>query len=83
MLEASRKPQAQSGSALRDAVDRHQLGVQELVTEAAELPADELAPLLEAIRELPSRAETVPSRHAVIAERIGRVQASDVSSTVA
>jgi hypothetical protein len=54
--------------------------VQELVTEAAELPADELAALLEAISELPSRAETVPNRHAVIAERIARVQAGDVST---
>ena len=48
--------------------------VQELVAEAAELPADDLAALLEAINGLPSRKETVPTRHAVIAERVARVR---------
>lgn len=49
--------------------------VQQIVEEAAELPAGELAELIEAIQSLPRRAEAVPERHAVIAERVALVRA--------
>ena len=54
--------------------------VQHLVAEVAELSADELAALVEAIRLLPAREVLVPDRHAVIAERVARVHAGDVTT---
>jgi hypothetical protein len=47
--------------------------VQQLVTQAAELPLAELVDLAEAIDSLLHREETVAERHAVIGERIARV----------
>jgi hypothetical protein len=49
--------------------------VQQIVAEAAELSPAELDDLLEALRSLPRREEAVPERHAIIAERVARVQA--------
>ncbi len=49
--------------------------VQQIVEEAAELLPGELAELIEAIQSLPRREEAVPQRHAIIAERVARVQA--------
>ena len=46
--------------------------VQQLVTQAAELPPAELVALAEAIDSLLHRDETVADRHAVIADRIAR-----------
>jgi hypothetical protein len=54
--------------------------VQHLVEEAAELLPDDLAALIEAIQSLPRREETVPARHAVIAERVARVNAGGVAT---
>jgi hypothetical protein len=54
--------------------------VQHLVAEVAELPADERAALLEAIQRLPPRQETVPGRHAVVAERVARVRRGRVAT---
>jgi hypothetical protein len=53
--------------------------VQQLLTEAAELSADELDALAEAIEALPRRRESV-ERHAVIAERVARVHAGTVET---
>ena len=49
--------------------------VQHIVEEAAEPLPGELAELIEAIQSLPRRAEAMPERHAVIAERVARAQA--------
>ncbi len=49
--------------------------VQQLVNEAAELPATDLVALAEAIDSLLHRDETLADRHAAIAERIARVHA--------
>lgn len=49
--------------------------VQQIVEEAAELPADELAALIEAIHSLPHRSEEVEQRHSAIAERVARARA--------
>ena len=54
--------------------------VEHLVAEAAQLTATERATLLEAIRALPAREETVPARHAVIAARAARVHAGDAAT---
>jgi hypothetical protein len=54
--------------------------VQHIVEEAAELPPDELAELIEAIKSLPRREETIGDRHAVIAERVARVQAGSATT---
>lgn len=54
--------------------------VRHLVEEAAELTADELAALIEAIQGLPQREEAVPERHAVIADRVARVHDGGVAS---
>ncbi len=56
--------------------------VQQLVDGAAQLPPDELAVLLEAIRGLSAREETVPGRHGVIAERVARVHAGAATLSV-
>jgi hypothetical protein len=47
--------------------------VQQLVNEAAELPATDLVALAEAIDSLLHRDEALADRHAAIAERIARV----------
>lgn len=49
--------------------------VQHLVEEAAELPPDELAELIQAIQSLPQRMEEVSERSALIAERVVRARA--------
>jgi hypothetical protein len=54
--------------------------VQQLVTQAAELPPAELVALAEAIDSLLHRDETVANRHAVIAERIARVHSGQVTT---
>lgn len=54
--------------------------VQQLVDEAAQLPSGELAALVEAIRSLSRREETIAGRHAVIAERVARVHAGNVAT---
>ncbi|MBS2014615.1 MAG: hypothetical protein JST00_17135 [Deltaproteobacteria bacterium] len=46
--------------------------VQHIVEEAAELPPDELAELIEAIKSLPRRENAIGDRHAVIAERVAQ-----------
>ena len=53
--------------------------VQRLVSEASELPATDLIALAEAIDSLLCRDETAADRHAVIAERIARVDGSEVT----
>jgi hypothetical protein len=54
--------------------------IQHLVEEAAELLPADLAALIEAIQSLPQGNQAVPERHAVIAERIERVQAGGVAT---
>ena len=54
--------------------------IQHLVKEAAELLPGDLAALIEAIQSLPQREEAVSDRHAVIAERVARVQAGGVAT---
>jgi hypothetical protein len=54
--------------------------VQHIVEEAAELPPDELAELIEAIKSLPRREEAIADRHAVIAERVARVQSGSATT---
>jgi hypothetical protein len=54
--------------------------VQQLVTQAAELPPAELVALAEAIDSLLRRDDTVADRHAVIAERIARVHAGEATT---
>jgi len=54
--------------------------VQQLVEEAAELDAADLAALVEAIHCLPRGEEGVPERHAKIAERVARVQAGPATT---
>jgi hypothetical protein len=54
--------------------------VQHIVEEAAELPPDELAELIEAIKSLPRREEAIADRRAVIAERVARVQAGNATT---
>jgi hypothetical protein len=49
--------------------------VQHLVQEAAELSSDDLAALIDAIQRLPRTERLDHERHAVIAERVRRVQA--------
>lgn len=54
--------------------------VQQLVNEAAELPATDLVALAEAIDSLLHHDETLADRHAAIAERIARVHAGTVAT---
>jgi hypothetical protein len=54
--------------------------VQQPVAKAAEVPATELVALAEAIDSLLLRDETVAGRHAVIAERVARVQAGEATT---
>ncbi len=54
--------------------------VEQLVREVAELLPDELAALMQAIQSLPGRPETVTERHAVIAERVARVQGGNAET---
>jgi hypothetical protein len=48
--------------------------LQHLVEEASELSSGDRTALIEAIQSLPRREEAAPDRHAIIAERITRVQ---------
>jgi hypothetical protein len=54
--------------------------VEHLVREVAELLPDELAALMEAIRSLPGRPETVAERCAIIRERVASVQGGNVAT---
>jgi hypothetical protein len=54
--------------------------VQQLAAKAAELPAEELLALAEAIDSLLRRDETGAARHAAVAERIARVHAGEATT---
>jgi hypothetical protein len=54
--------------------------LQDLVAQAAELPAQDLVALAGAIDGLLWREETVADRHAAIAERIARVHSGDAGT---
>ncbi|HEV3194230.1 MAG TPA: hypothetical protein VGY54_27180 [Polyangiaceae bacterium] len=54
--------------------------LQDLVAQAAQLPAQDLVALAEAIDGLLWRDETIADRHAAIAERIARVHSGEIGT---
>jgi hypothetical protein len=55
-------------------------GTQVVLAIVDEGDAEEMTALAESIRQLPRRSGSVSERHAVIAARVARVQASEVAS---